>query len=331
MMAWMSTFWRRPVRRRAKARSWPVELGGAAAGRGDVAGELAQLGLVGELAVKDGGVAEDAGEEVVEVVGDAAGELADGFHHLGLPQMLLGRELIGDVAAVDEDAADGREVAQIPADDLEVAPGSVGVAPANEGVAGGAGRGGDPGESGEGGEGVVGVQELGDVPADQQFGSEAGGAVTDGLSSRIVPSGAMTVMMSSEFSTRARNRISDSRSRCSASFRSVKSRTIPNARLAWRSASNRTVPRTAMCRVRPLGGMMRYSMSKGAEVVSDSLTKASTRSRSSGWTCAIQPSMLAMASRDPGPKTAQSSSEKTMRPAASRAPRRRRGRGAGPR
>ena len=35
------------------------------------------------------GVAEDHAEEVVEVVGDAAGELADGLHLLGLEQLRL--------------------------------------------------------------------------------------------------------------------------------------------------------------------------------------------------------------------------------------------------
>ena len=34
--------------------------------------------------------ADDAGQHVVEVVGDAAGQLAHGLHLLALPQLLLG-------------------------------------------------------------------------------------------------------------------------------------------------------------------------------------------------------------------------------------------------
>ena len=40
----------------------------------------------------------DDGEDVVEVVRDAAGELADGLHLLRLPQLLLGGDLVGEVA-----------------------------------------------------------------------------------------------------------------------------------------------------------------------------------------------------------------------------------------
>ena len=54
--------------------------------------------------------ADDAGEHVVEVVRDAAGELADGLHllrlaklRLGLPQALLAGLLLRDVAAIGED------------------------------------------------------------------------------------------------------------------------------------------------------------------------------------------------------------------------------------
>ena len=40
----------------------------------------------------------DDGEEVIEIMRDAAGELADGFHFLGLPDPLLGRDLVGEIA-----------------------------------------------------------------------------------------------------------------------------------------------------------------------------------------------------------------------------------------
>ena len=49
----------------------------------------------------------DHRQDVVEVVRDAAGELADGFHLFGLPDPLLGRDLVGEVAheSVEHEAA----------------------------------------------------------------------------------------------------------------------------------------------------------------------------------------------------------------------------------
>jgi hypothetical protein len=49
-------------------------------------------------------VAGDDGEQVVEVVGEAAGELADGFHLLGLDQGGLAGFLLGDVDGQHEKA-----------------------------------------------------------------------------------------------------------------------------------------------------------------------------------------------------------------------------------
>ena len=56
-------------------------------------------------------VAEHHGEQVVEVVGDAAGEPAHRLHLLRLPQLLLEQVALGDVARVDDDGADGGVVA----------------------------------------------------------------------------------------------------------------------------------------------------------------------------------------------------------------------------
>jgi hypothetical protein len=71
----MSKTWGLRAWRRAKARSWPVSL----------------------AARSTDGRADD-GQQVVEVVRDAAGELADRFQLLGLPQGFLGMALLGDVA-----------------------------------------------------------------------------------------------------------------------------------------------------------------------------------------------------------------------------------------
>ena len=48
-------------------------------------------------------VSDDGRQEVVEVVGDAAGELADGLHLLGLAELLLEDLLLADVSHVDEE------------------------------------------------------------------------------------------------------------------------------------------------------------------------------------------------------------------------------------
>ena len=51
-------------------------------------------------------VTDDDGQEVVEVVRDTAGELADGIHALRLPQRLLLLHLLGDVADEHHEAQD---------------------------------------------------------------------------------------------------------------------------------------------------------------------------------------------------------------------------------
>src|SRR5438105_1989399 len=43
-------------------------------------------------------VSPDHRQQIVEIVGNAAGDLADGFHLLGLPQPHLGGALLGEVA-----------------------------------------------------------------------------------------------------------------------------------------------------------------------------------------------------------------------------------------
>ena len=55
--------------------------------------------VVGEQEV---GEADDRGQHVVEVVRDAAGELADRLHLLALRELLLERALLGDVEGIDD-------------------------------------------------------------------------------------------------------------------------------------------------------------------------------------------------------------------------------------
>ena len=64
-------------------------------------------------------IAEDAGEQVVEVVRDPAGHLADHFHLLRLPELLFELEFLGDV--VDKDQFRGPAVhGQVEGGDLDV-------------------------------------------------------------------------------------------------------------------------------------------------------------------------------------------------------------------
>ena len=86
----------------------------------------------GELVEQDLGVAADDHEQIVEVVSDAAGEAADGFHFLGLAELIFEDAALGDVfgdgfedvgglvaagdgAAADADGDDGAVLA-LPAD-----------------------------------------------------------------------------------------------------------------------------------------------------------------------------------------------------------------------
>ena len=62
-----------------------------------VGGPLEAVGALRQAALQELDVADDDGEQVVEVVRDAAGELADGLHLLGLPQGLLGLQALGDL------------------------------------------------------------------------------------------------------------------------------------------------------------------------------------------------------------------------------------------
>ena len=59
----------------------------------------------------------DDGQDIVEVMGDAAGELADGFHLLRLPDPVLGRDLVGEVA---DEAVEDEAVAALQRGDAEL-------------------------------------------------------------------------------------------------------------------------------------------------------------------------------------------------------------------
>ena len=82
------------------------EVGAARRGLVDHPRDGGELRLVLDGVGQDFDRAGDDGEDIVEVMRDAAGELADGFHLLGLPDPVLGRDLVGEVAdeAVEHEA-----------------------------------------------------------------------------------------------------------------------------------------------------------------------------------------------------------------------------------
>jgi hypothetical protein len=81
----------------------------------------------------------DHRQDIVEIMRDAAGELADGFHLLGLAKPVLRRDLVSEVAqeAVEHEsvAAFQRGDAQFDLDLLAVTPLGVDFDPASEDVA----------------------------------------------------------------------------------------------------------------------------------------------------------------------------------------------------
>ena len=96
-----------------KAEQAADELGAPVGGVHGRLDEVFGEGVVGVVLFECHQVADDHREHVVEVVGEAAGELADGFHLLGLGEGGLGAPLLGDVHGVHiaaQHAAVGGEV-----------------------------------------------------------------------------------------------------------------------------------------------------------------------------------------------------------------------------
>ena len=66
--------------------------------------EFVEFGVIRTVILQRRQVADDDGEQVVEVVGQAAGQLANGLHFLGLDEGGLHALLFGDVVREDEEA-----------------------------------------------------------------------------------------------------------------------------------------------------------------------------------------------------------------------------------
>ena len=82
------------------------QIGAAFGGFVDQLGDGRELRLIGDGLLQDADGAGDDGQDVVEVVRDAAGQLADRVHLLRLPQLGFRGLLFGQVAADEEMAAD---------------------------------------------------------------------------------------------------------------------------------------------------------------------------------------------------------------------------------
>ncbi len=82
------------------------KIGAACGGFVDHPGDGGELRLLLDRVGQDLDRSGDDRQDVVEVMGDAAGELADRFHLFGLPDAVLRRDLVGEVAeeAVEQDA-----------------------------------------------------------------------------------------------------------------------------------------------------------------------------------------------------------------------------------
>ena len=73
------------------------EIGGAFGGLGDFDQARNLVGMQGFLELEHGDMAQNDGEEVVEIVGDAASQLAKRLHFLGLAKLFLQQLVLGDV------------------------------------------------------------------------------------------------------------------------------------------------------------------------------------------------------------------------------------------
>jgi len=84
-----------------------VSVGGALAGLSDLLDRRELLGVSGELGRQQLRVAEDCRQQVVEVVGDAPGQLADCLHLLGDPELFRHRVPLRDVAEARSGGSSG--------------------------------------------------------------------------------------------------------------------------------------------------------------------------------------------------------------------------------
>ena len=94
----------------AESEQLASELGGAPCRVADLSDVPAHLRVGAHLTLEQAAEAEDRGEQVVEVVSDAACQLADGLHLLGLAQLLLEAKPFGDVLGEHEPGAPAFEL-----------------------------------------------------------------------------------------------------------------------------------------------------------------------------------------------------------------------------
>jgi hypothetical protein len=105
--------------------------GSALAGRTDFFEVVPDGSVSGDFVEDQVGVAEDRGQQIVEVVSDASGQLTDRLHFLRVAQLFLEAPPFGNVPGVDHDRLDRRIGEAVDADPFERSPLLSGIAQAD--------------------------------------------------------------------------------------------------------------------------------------------------------------------------------------------------------
>ncbi len=96
----------------AERQELPGQRGRELAGAANLGEIFTNRVVVRQQVEPDLGMAENGRQQIVEIVGDPAGQLPDGLHFLGLRQLFLELDPLGLVAHRDHDSVDGRLVQQ---------------------------------------------------------------------------------------------------------------------------------------------------------------------------------------------------------------------------
>ena len=107
----------------AREREQPFgQHGPALRGFGGAIHELEGVAVIARLFLENVEITDDDSQQVVEVVRDAARQLADGLHLVGVPQLLLHDNAVRDLARVDHDRVHDRIVQEIADNRIDYAP-----------------------------------------------------------------------------------------------------------------------------------------------------------------------------------------------------------------
>jgi len=93
----------------------------------DLAQIVAKRAMRADLIQQKLGMAEHTGQQTVELVSDFSGQPANRIHPVGLAQASLEHVTLSNVAQIDHDAVDAREIKEVGGNRLHVPPRAVGV------------------------------------------------------------------------------------------------------------------------------------------------------------------------------------------------------------